>query len=56
VAAASLLHLARAAAARGRAAAAVRSLERLILDYPESALAPEARRELDRVRGLVPRS
>jgi hypothetical protein len=31
-------------------------LETLILDYPESALVPEARRELDRIRGLVPRS
>ena len=27
-----------------------------LLTYPESALVPEARRELDRVRNLVPRS
>jgi tetratricopeptide (TPR) repeat protein len=33
-----------------------RRLERLILAYPESALVPQARRLLDRVRGAVPNS
>lgn len=50
------LALARIAALRGDAALAASRLEALILRYPESALVPEARRELDRVRGLVPRS
>ncbi len=54
--AASLLGLARVAAARGQYAAAAARLEELILRNPESALVPEARRELDRIRGLVPRS
>lgn len=53
---AALLALARAQAGRGDVAGAVRRLEHLILTYPGSALVPEARRELDRVRGLVPRS
>ncbi|MEK6767519.1 MAG: tetratricopeptide repeat protein [Gemmatimonadota bacterium] len=53
---AALLGLARAAAARGDVPGAVARLETLILNYPESALAPEARRELNRARGLVPRS
>lgn len=53
---AALLGVARALAARGDAAGATASLEAIILNYPESALVPEARRELDRVRGLVPRS
>jgi tetratricopeptide (TPR) repeat protein len=54
--AAALLSLARVAATRGRFAEAADRLEELILRDPESALVPEARRELDRVRGLVPRS
>lgn len=54
--AAALLALARVAAARGRLATAAEHLEALILRHPGSALVPEARRELDRVRGLVPRS
>ncbi|MDO8666667.1 MAG: hypothetical protein Q7J79_08650, partial [Gemmatimonadales bacterium] len=53
---AALLGLARAAAARGDVPGAVARLEALILNYPGSALAPEARRELNRARGLVPRS
>jgi hypothetical protein len=56
VAAASLLHASRVQAARGDVAGAVRRLETLVLEYPASALVPEARRELDRLRGLVPRS
>jgi tetratricopeptide (TPR) repeat protein len=50
------LALARVAAGRGDLALAARRLEAMILRYPDSALVPEARRELDRVRGLVPRS
>ncbi len=55
-AAAAQLALARVMAARGDAAGAARRLEAMILGYPESALVPEARRELDRVRGMIPRS
>jgi hypothetical protein len=40
----------------GRADEARRRLERLILSYPASAVVPEARRLLDRVRGGVPSS
>jgi len=52
--AASQLALARLAAARGQPAAAAALLEELILRNPDSALIPEARRELEQVRGLVP--
>ena len=40
----------------GRTDEAVDRLERLILTYPKSALVPQARRLLDRVRGMVPNS
>ena len=40
----------------GRPDEARRRLERVILDYPESAVVPQARRLLDRVRGAVPNS
>ena len=54
---AALLALGRALAARpGHAAEARSFLERLVLEYPRSALVPQARRELDRLRGLVPQS
>jgi hypothetical protein len=53
---AAALALARIAASRGDLALAAQRLEAMILRYPDSALLPEARRELDRVRGLVPRS
>ena len=53
---AALLALARLLAGRGDQSGAVVRLEALILNYPASALVPEARRELDRVRNLVPRS
>ncbi len=53
---AAILGLARLLAARGDNAGAVRRLEALILNYPASAMVPEARRELDRVRGAIPRS
>jgi hypothetical protein len=48
------LALARALAGRGDVKAAVARLEAMILAHPESALVPEARRELDRLRGEVP--
>jgi tetratricopeptide (TPR) repeat protein len=37
-------------------AAAIQHLEHLILSYPRSAVVPEARRELDRAKGAIPRS
>jgi len=37
-------------------AAAIQHLERLILSYPGSALVPEARRELERAKGAIPKS
>jgi hypothetical protein len=39
---------------RNEADAAISRLEHLILTYPQSALVPQARRELDIVRGRVP--
>jgi hypothetical protein len=41
---------------QGRATQAVERLEHLILTYPGSAVVPEARRELERARGAIPRS
>ncbi|HEY3280413.1 MAG TPA: hypothetical protein VGJ83_07850 [Gemmatimonadales bacterium] len=41
---------------QGRAAEAVQRLEHLILTYPESAFVPDARRELERARGAIPKS
>jgi tetratricopeptide (TPR) repeat protein len=35
---------------------AIHHLERLILTYPESAVVPEARRELERAKGAIPKS
>ena len=35
---------------------AIRHLEHLILTYPESAVVPEARRELERAKGAIPKS
>jgi tetratricopeptide (TPR) repeat protein len=52
----AILALARLQAARGDNADAITRIEALILNYPQSAMVPEARRELDRVRGAVPRS
>jgi tetratricopeptide (TPR) repeat protein len=40
---------------RSDVAGAVAHLEHLILTWPNSALVPQARRELDEVRGMVPR-
>lgn len=54
---AALLALARGMTERGEAAAEARHyLETLIVEYPRSALVPQARQELDRLQGRVPRS
>ncbi len=50
----ALLALARARRAAGDAAAAIAHLETLILDHPGSALLPQARRELEGLRGQRP--
>ena len=39
---------------RGNNAAAIARLEHLILTYPQSALVPQARRELDAAKGTIP--
>ena len=41
---------------QARPADAVTHLEHLILSYPTSAVVPEARRELERAKGAIPRS
>ncbi len=48
------LALASAEAQAGRQDQATQRLEHLILAYPESAIVPQARRMLDRLRGAVP--
>jgi tetratricopeptide (TPR) repeat protein len=53
-AAESELEWARALRRRGDAAGAIAHLEHLILSAPQSALLPQARRELELVRGTVP--
>jgi tetratricopeptide (TPR) repeat protein len=53
-AAESDLDWARALRRTGDAASARKRLEHLVLTYPESALVPQARRELDLLRTLVP--
>jgi len=50
------LEWARLLVRQGRGADAIQHLEHLILSYPGSAFIPEARRELERARGAVPRS
>ena len=50
------LEWARLLARRGLNSEALDHLEHLILTYPESAVVPEARRELGRVKGAIPRS
>lgn len=51
---AARLELARIMVRQGRQADAITALEQLILEYPQSAAAPQARRLLDAVRGGVP--
>ena len=50
------LEWARLLVRQGRPAEAVQHLEHLILTYPGSAVVPEARREMERARGAIPRS
>jgi tetratricopeptide (TPR) repeat protein len=50
------LELAKLYLGAGRSTAALERVEHLILTYPESALVPQARRLLDRLRGTVPRT
>jgi tetratricopeptide (TPR) repeat protein len=50
------LEWARVLLRQGKASDAVAHLEHLILTYPGSAVVPQARRELERARGAVPRS
>jgi len=56
VAPAAELAWARLLVRQGDAAGAVTHLEHLVLTYPDSALVPEARRELDRAKGAIPKS
>ena len=55
-AAAALLELGRLQLATDRRAEATVTLEKMILDYPTSALVPQARRLLDQSRNAVPRT
>lgn len=55
-AAAALLELGRLQLATERRAEATQTLEEMILDYPTSALVPQARRLLDQSRNAVPRT
>lgn len=53
---AAALELARLLAATNRQAESQTLLEQLILEHPESAVIPQARRLLDELRGAVPRT
>ena len=54
---AALLALARGLTDRAEATEEAKTyLEKLIIEYPRSALVPQARQELDRLQGRVPRS
>lgn len=55
-AAEALLSWARVLRSNGMTAEAMQRIERLLIDYPDSALLPQARRELDSLRGQVPPS
>ena len=50
----ALLELARAGVRSGDSAAATRRYESLLIDHQGSAMVPQARRELERLRGRVP--
>jgi hypothetical protein len=54
--AAAELEWARMLVRQGRGGDAIPHLEHLILTYPGSAFVPEARRELERARGAIPKS
>ena len=53
---AASLELARLLLAVGRKTESQATLEQLILDHPQSAVTPQARRLLDEIRGAVPRT
>lgn len=53
---AAFLELARLLAANGRKPESLTILEQLILEHPQSAVTPQARRLLDELRGAVPRT
>lgn len=53
---AALLALGRALGLRNELDEARSFLEKLVLDHPRSALLPQARQELDRLQGRIPRS
>jgi hypothetical protein len=48
------LEWARVLGARGDRAGSIARLEHMILSYPSSALLPQARRELELLRGRIP--
>jgi TolA-binding protein len=48
------LALARVREQTGQADVAIQQLEHLILTHPQSAVVPQARRLMDRLRGVVP--
>jgi len=50
------LEWARLLVRQGQSADAIQHLEHLILSYPGSAIVPEARRELERAKGAIPKS
>jgi hypothetical protein len=50
------LEWARLLVSGGRTSDAIQHLEHLILSYPGSAVVPEARRELERAKGAIPKS
>ncbi|MGH7701387.1 MAG: tetratricopeptide repeat protein, partial [Gemmatimonadales bacterium] len=50
------LEWARVLLRQGRTDDAIAHLEHLILTYPGSAVVPQARRDLERARGAIPRS
>jgi hypothetical protein len=50
------LEWARLLVRQGQSGDAIQHLEHLILSYPGSAVVPEARRELERAKGAIPRS
>jgi len=54
--AAAMLELGRLLLAEERREEATHALEQMILDYPTSALLPQARRLLDQARGAIPRT
>jgi len=54
--AAAELEWARLLILQGRSADAIPHLEHLILTYPNSAVVPQARRELERAKGMIPKS